>query len=176
MPQTISPFVPALWTNQTITLFHGTIEASVNSILNHIDVAKGKANRDFGRGFYTTTVLRQGQSWAWQQAQRQTGSFPKPLPAIVAFDVERSALAQLDLLWFVRGSYEASDFWSFVFHCRQGTSDHCRNDNQEWYDVVVGPVSASWKQRLAIYDADQISFHTQRAAALLDASNARRVL
>jgi hypothetical protein len=45
--------------------------------------------------------------------------------------------------------------------------------NGGWYDVVIGPVAASWRTRLTIYDADQISFHTPGAAALLNASNPR---
>ena len=39
-----------------------------------------------------------------------------------------------------------------------------------YYDVVYGPVSAFWQQRLAIQDVDQVSFHTERSITLLNRS------
>jgi hypothetical protein len=163
---------PPLWTNQPLTLYHGTLDIHIPSILQAVDVRFGRIGADFGPGFYTTTVDRQALSWAWQLAQRRPGS----VPAIVRFDVDRDASATLDCMWFVRGTFDADDFWSMVFSCRQGAAGHGRSANQGWYDVVVGPVAASWRQRLIIYDADQVSFHTPRAAQVLTMSNPRRVL
>ena len=91
------------------------------------------------------------------------------------FDVDRDSLAALQCVWFVRGSFDADDFWSLVFHCRAGEGHHARATNQGWYDVAIGPVAASWRQRLTIYDADQVSFHTGRAATLLNNSNPRSI-
>lgn len=162
MSQTISPFIPAQWTNQKITLFHGTIATHIPRLLQGIDVTKGNPQTDFGRGFYTTTVLRQAHSWAWQLAQRQAKAQPAPMPAVVAFDVDRNDLAGLEALWFVRGSFDADEFWGFIFHCRAGSPDHARGGAKKWYDLVIGPVAASWRQRLTIYDADQISFRRTR--------------
>jgi len=92
---------------------------------------------------------------------------------VLRFDVDREAIAPLDCLWFVRGGLAVTDFWSFVHHCRDGGATHGRTTNDGWYDVVAGPLVASWKQRLVVADADQISFHTPRAARVLDASRAQ---
>ena len=43
----------------TITLYHGTISA-----FDEIDVAKGKWNKDFGRGFYTSRDVRHAERLA----------------------------------------------------------------------------------------------------------------
>jgi hypothetical protein len=164
--------VPSIlkWTNQKASLYHGTLDIYVHLILGGIKVNKGRKYTDFGRGFYTTTVQRQAESWAWQLSQLRVGT----LPAVICFDVDRDELAKLDCLCFVRGSFDADDFWSFILHCRSGGTDHGRAI-LDWYDVVIGPVAAIWTQRLAIYDADQISFHTDKAADLLNKSNPRRV-
>ena len=39
-----------------ITLYHGS-----NQIFNSVDLSKSKDNRDFGRGFYLTTLRVQGK-------------------------------------------------------------------------------------------------------------------
>jgi hypothetical protein len=164
-------FAPINWTNQGLTLYHGTLDIHVQSIFSRVDVNNGRAHTDFGKGFYTTTVERQARAWAWQSSQRSGGA----LPAVIRFDVDRDSLAALQCLWFVRGGFDAEDFWSLIFHCRTGGSKYSRGTNQGWYDVVIGPVAASWRQRLAIYDADQISFHTDSAVNLLINSNPRRI-
>lgn len=165
------PSTPSIWTNHPLALYHGTVDRYVSSILSGIDVRKGRAHTDFGQGFYTTTVERQALSWAWQLSRRLPGT----LPAVIRFDVNRGDLADLESLWFVRGNFDAHDFWSLVFHCRTGGGPHGRVGIQDWYDVVIGPVAASWRQRQTIYDADQVSFHTVKAANLLNASNPRKI-
>jgi len=161
-------FTPPPWTNQSLVLFHGTLSVHVPSILAGVSVATGRPYTDFGRGFYTTTVKRQADAWAWQLAQRRPGT----VPAVIRFTVDRDQLAGLDGMWFVRGSYDADDYWGLVFHCRTTGGDHARGRvNGGWYDVVVGPVAASWRQRATLFDADQISFHTTAAERLVNASN-----
>ena len=166
------PYTPTTWTNQLLTLYHGTIDSSVTPILTGINVSLGSPNTDFGQGFYTTTVLRQAHTWAWERSLLMGGS----TPAVIQFDVDRDALAGLETLYFVLGNYSADDFWSLVFHCRTGKPPHARMIAGGRYDVVVGPVAASWKQQLLIADTDQISFHTPKAAAVLDSSAKRRVI
>ena len=171
MAAILPSFTPSSWTNQPLTLYHGTVDTYVNSILGGVKVSQGRAYTDFGRGFYTTTVERQALSWAWQLSQRLPGT----LPAVIRFDVKRDDLAHLECLWFVRGSFDADDFWSLVSHCRTRGSHHNRTTSQGWFDVVIGPVAASWRQRLTIYDADQVSFHTDLGANLLSNSNPRKI-
>jgi hypothetical protein len=163
---TASPLgAPAPWTNQSLILYHGTVRTHLSSLRAAIDVQQGRVRTDFGQGFYTTTWLEQAQLRAWQLSLRQGGA-----PVVLQLDVDREALASLDGLWFVRGGLMVEDFWSFVHHCRGGLARHGRSRNDGWYDLVAGPLVASWKQRLIVADADQISFHTARAARLLDAS------
>jgi hypothetical protein len=115
---------PVPWTNQPLTLYHGTMQRHVASILAGITLSSGRAYTDFGQGFYTTTVEQQARAWAWTLSQRARGY--GNLPAVVRFDVDRDSLAQLDCVWFVRGSLNADDFWSLVFHCRTGQAAHRR--------------------------------------------------
>jgi hypothetical protein len=156
----------APWTNQDLVLFHGTLNIHVLAILAGVNVSLGRPNTDFGQGFYTTTSLLQAKAWAWQLAVRRPGT----LPAVIQLTVGRDALAGLDSVWFVRGGWDADDFWSLVHHCRSTGGNHARAVKTGWYDVAVGPVAASWRQRLSIFDADQISFHTLAAQAVLNAS------
>ena len=162
---------PPDWTNQPLILYHGTVDRHVPSILNGVNVRQGRAHTDFGHGFYTTTLERQARTWASQASRHRRST----RPAVIRFDVDRDALADLECLWFVRGNFDVDDFWSLVFHCRGG-NNHARATNQGWYDVVIGPVVASWTQRMIFSDVDQISFHTSRAANLLNNSNPRRIL
>jgi hypothetical protein len=157
---------PPTWVNQDLVLFHGTINWFETAILTAIDVRKGLSDRDFGRGFYMTTSLAQARAWAWRTSQRYPGS----MPSIVSIAVDRDSLAKLESLSFVRGAVDAHDYWSFVRACRTSGTHHGRSTKQGWYDVVVGPVSRDWLILDAFPDADQFSFHTRRAANLLNRS------
>ena len=123
----------------------------------------GRPRTDFGRGFYTTTLLRQAQTWAFQTVQTDPGG----AAAVVAVEVDRNELAALEVLSFVRGDFDAEDFWSLVVHCRSGNPDHARA-NGGWYDVVAGPVASFWRQRLTISGVDQMSFHTAAAERVIN--------
>jgi hypothetical protein len=159
------------WQNPAVRLYHGTLETHVASLLAGVDVTRGRPAADFGRGFYTTTVLDQAAAWAEYLVERQLPG--QAHPAVVRFDVSRDALAPLETLWFVRGSRDANDFWTFIEHCRRGATAH--RAGGAWYDVVVGPVTQNWTFRLMMADSDQVSFHTARAAAILNASKRLKV-
>jgi hypothetical protein len=160
----------ASWTNQAIVLYHGTLDLHVASIRTAVTVLLGRSHTDFGQGFYTTTVENQARLWAWQLALRKGTIHPGCRAAVVRFDVPRDDLAGLDAVWFVRGLPDATDFWSLVSHCRTGGATHGRAAAPGWYDVAIGPVAASWRRRIAFPDMDQISFHTPKAAGILDTS------
>ena len=167
----LPPSVPPTWNNQKLVLYHGTIDSEAAGIVTQVDISKGRKYTDFGRGFYTTTILRQAKSWAWTRSQRKPGS----KPAVVCLEIERDALAELQSLWFVCGSFDSDDFWSLIFHCRSGKGPHGRTAHTiPEYDVVIGPAASSWKQRLAIHDADQVSFHTPAAEKLLNGPQCNR--
>jgi hypothetical protein len=158
---------PPAWNNDRMTLFHGTDDESARHIRLGIDLSRCRPNRDFGRGFYTTTARRQAEYWAYGRA----GSMAPPRsPAIVAFEVELEQLADMETLIFIRGDFDAESFWGLVFHCREGARDHGRQRNGGWYDVVAGPVATDWQQREVFANRDQFSFHTPAGVALLDRS------
>src|SRR2546426_6886353 len=91
------------WRNKDLVLYHGTIEKYRASIVHGIDVTRGRVDLDFGQGFYTTTFERQAVSWAWIKSQREPGS----TPVVLRFQVARDSLAQLESMWFIRGTATA---------------------------------------------------------------------
>jgi hypothetical protein len=159
-------YPPPRWSNAPVRLYHGTTERDARAIIAGEVSVTGRDKTDFGPGFYTTTLERQARTWA----HRRAGNRAHTPSAVVAIDVDREALASLEILAFVRGDYDAEDFWSFVMHCRSGAMDHGRAAAHGQYDVVAGPVSAMWAQRLAIQGVDQVSFHTRAAERVLNSS------
>jgi len=167
------PFQPPPWDGERVTLYHGTVERHAASVLAGIDLRLARARQDFGQGFYTTTLARQAIFWADRLARSPRRS---DRPAVIAFDVPLDDLARLDMLAFVRGEFEADRFWSLVWSCRMYGTDHGRASNGGWYDVVIGPVAASWQQRAPMAGYEQLSFHTARAVSLLNRSRSWREL
>jgi hypothetical protein len=157
---------PPTWTNQDVVLYHGTVETHADTILHAVLVGMGRERCDFGRGFYTTTNVKQARIWASQISLQRFAA----RPVVIWFEVSRDRLAALDILWFVRGQSDAADYWSLVIHCRGGGKGHSRLTNEGWYDVVAGPLAAVWQQRRTISHYDQVGFHTDRAAAVLNTS------
>lgn len=154
--------------SDVLPLWHGCMDSDrINITNNGIDLSFCRPNVDFGRGFYTTTLRRQAEQWAWQRHFEQQQTSP---PVVLEFLVSRRRLARLLSLFFVNGDYDSCDYWSLVQHCRQSTPQlvrHHRGPQNGWYDVVSGPVAAMWRQRVAMAGADQVSFHTTQAVKLL---------
>jgi hypothetical protein len=163
-PIVVYPAPP--WTNQDIILYHGTVEVSAEAIKKSgVKLAMARHHTDFGPGFYTTTLRRQAVMWA-----RQKAALRRLPAAVLRIVVSRDDLAALQTLAFVRGDFNAKDYWSLVHHCRGGKPDHARSGSGKLYDVVYGPVAAFWAQRATVYGADQVSFHTRAATNCLDPS------
>jgi hypothetical protein len=157
---------PVAWQNQDLILYHGTRFHYAEEIIRAgIKLSVCSPLTDFGRGFYTTTLLPQAMKWSAQLSERNN----ETVGGILEYRVKREDLAQLDILWFTftTTSEEFSNFWSFVFHCRDGNEWHKQNGTMLYYDVVVGPVADKWKDKFLIEDADQVSFHTDKAASIL---------
>lgn len=162
-----------VWSNQDLLLFHGTtIHAARNIVAEGVDVAIGKPDRDFGRGFYCTSSEVQAREWADIKAARSSEA-----AAVVRFEMPRQVLGELRALVFIRATANAADFWSFVQFCRSGGVAHGKVSGSP-YDVVYGPVALNWftsafkiKQ-----DSDQISFHTTAAQRALNLNAGRSIL
>jgi hypothetical protein len=163
------PGIPP-WTDQDIELYHGTLQVHVASLVIAVDVTRGASLKDFGRGFYTTTNRAKALQWANTFVARWSGQ-----AAVLRFRVSRNDLANLETLAFVRGDQNAIDYWSFVQYCRTGGQEHNRLQTL-WYDVVIGPVTGTWDRQTVIPDADQISFHTRNAEAVLNNSAKVQIL
>ena len=161
------------WTNGPLVLYHGTTDDAASAIkkparawAHGIDLDLCKPFRDFGRGFYLTTVLRQAESWADRKFRQHPKSKKTACSAVLRFEVDRNQLAPLLSLCFVTESAGLnSDYWDFVQHCRKRRTTHLLQENKN-YDVVFGPVSLG-RQRFVIKDADQVSFHTEAALKIL---------
>jgi len=162
-----------------VILWHGTLKKHAGNIQNNgIDPRIGRANVDFGLGFYTTTFEWQARQWA-EDAFRRSYKYgqPKDPPAVLMFKVDIDALAPLENLSFVRGSPDNDLFWSFIVHCRSSTPVLVQTHRphfaapRDWFDVVSGPVVAAWIHgaRKIIRGFDQFSFHTDASAAVLNA-------
>jgi len=163
------------WQNPDIVLYHGTLAKDAGNIQqNGVDLSHCRPDKDFGRGFYTTTLLAQAVAFADTKSANNTGSSA----AVIKFTVNRIALAKLKSLAFIRGTVDpaspannAIDYWSFVAHCRRGDRSHPVTD--EDYDVVYGPVARTWfgpARSRTEPGWDQISFHTKAAASILNQS------
>jgi len=170
MNQTIIPISQPwpVWTNGPIHLYHGTILSHVQSILaNGIDVTRGSAVTDFGRGFYTTTDEENAGAWSRRRARKWNAE-----AAVIRLTLSRNALSKLENIVFVRSEVSAVDYWSFVATCRSG-SPH-RPETADFYDVAYGPVAKAWwgaSNSMTWAEYDQISFHTRTAQDMLNDSS-----
>jgi len=151
---------PPPWKNQDLTLFHGTLNTHVDSILAGIDPQKMDADADFGKGFYTTTNRIQARRFAEYVALRDFGE-----PAVIEFAIGRDELAEFEPLFFVLANRHSHDFWNLIESCRAygGTN----RGLGRWYDIVIGPVARNFEARRAWPSYDQISFHSDRVYELL---------
>lgn len=183
MASSAPPF--SAWTanNTHLPLYHGCVNTSAAKIRAGVGVRIGSAHVDFGCGFYTTTRFDQAEEWARERYwDKYPLGNPADPPAVVKFVVPLAEMAGLNSQPFVRGDATNTTFWSFVSHCRSGSSHAhpIRIAPDDWYDMVVGPV-ASWPPKagrplycLGSYNGtdweayDQFSFHTAAAAAMLN--------
>jgi hypothetical protein len=177
------PWCGAAEPGETVRLWHGCTSVEAANILRFgVDPTRGRWDTDFGQGFYTTTWREQAEFWAWERyylTPLAPGAAPTFLfPVVIGFQVNRQLLGDLQTLAFAGGDFDAEGFWSLVQHCRKSQLRVKINNHkctgfaapiiQNWYDIAVGPVAAFWRQRVAMDDADQVSFHTLNAARLLD--------
>jgi len=149
-----------------MTLFHGS-----NQDFTAVDLTKSKDRRDFGRGFYTTTIKEQAMQWGFNMFNRLGGS------GIYLYTFEFSPSADLKSKQFPEISNEWFDFI---------LSNRNIGGLQHDYDYVQGPVAndrivftitgfidglytrEEAMQRLRYNKTnDQVSLHTEKAVSLL---------
>jgi hypothetical protein len=140
-------------------------------LIESVDLSKSKNKRDFGKGFYTTTIKEQAISWAEAVFDRYggTGKF------IYEFDFETNN--DLKIKEFKEANKEWLEFIS---------SNRSIGEVQHDFDIAIGPVANDRTNRtIALYIAgiytaemalellkynklnDQVSFHTKKSLSFL---------
>jgi hypothetical protein len=103
-----------------------------------IDLSKCRPNKDFGRGFYLTTIKDQAKNMARRTVNIYGG---KPCITEYSFDEQLLHEKNINLKYFLHPSEE----WAmFVINNRNRkfqniSSLECNSDNK--YDIVFGPVA-----------------------------------
>lgn len=114
-------------------LFHGS-----NVAIDMIDFTKCRPYKDFGKGFYLTTIKEQAEKMATRVARIYGG-----YPCVTVFDFDESALIVTDINNRVFQT-PTKDWALFVINNRnrnyQPISNlECNLDNK--YDLVIGPIA-----------------------------------
>jgi len=154
-------------------LYHGS-----NHDFNSVDLSKSKDRRDFGRGFYTTTIKEQAQQWGFNIYNRLGGD------GIFLYEFEFSPSPDLLSKRFP----EISDEW-FDFVMANRTTGGLQHN----FDFIQGPVANDKTfltitgfldgifsreealQRLRYSKSnDQVSLHTEKAVSMLALKDKRK--
>ena len=148
------------------TLYHGS-----NTVFQSISLEKSRNRRDFGRGFYTTTVREQAEQWAASLYKRYGGDGKelyvfkyKENPELKVMTYEGLTIEWLDMV----------------------KENRILGELQHDFDIVRGPVAndntmptialyvdgtlnaeATLAQLAFLKANDQVSFHTERAVKAL---------
>jgi hypothetical protein len=161
-----------------VKLFHGS-----NTDIAKIDLTMCKPFKDFGKGFYLTTLRDQAERMAARTARIFGG---EPIISIFEFDNKTDELS-------VKQFPKPSEDWArFVINNRNRnylnfSSSECNHDTK--YDIVIGPVAnddlvllfrqfengyinIDTLRKEMIYKelSNQYSFHTEKAVAMLKRS------
>lgn len=147
-------------------VYHGTA-----TDFSTIDLMESRGHRDFGRGFYTTTIFDQAAAWAKNVFTRYGGA---------GQFVKVYALEALDGLKVKRFEGMSREWLDFV------KENRVKGGVQHDYDVVIGPVANDNTMRTIMFYIsgvytvemaleqlrffkvnDQVSFHTTRALSRL---------
>ena len=160
-------------------LYHGS-----NIEITEIDLSKCRPFKDFGKGFYLTTLKEQ----AWAMAKRTVRIYKLGSPCLTEYCFDDTILDDSRLI-IKRFSEPDLDWARFVvnnrnYNFRDIASPECNTDGK--YDIVTGPVAnddiaalinvyltgilsdEALAKELTFRDlSEQISFHTQRSISCL---------
>lgn len=116
-----------------MVLYHGS-----NTKVDEIDLSKCRKYKDFGQGFYCTTIKKQAEFMAERVEKREGGT-----KIVNTFELDESIFEdkELNIKKFDKPSKE----WAtFILNNRDRDfkdigSKECNTDNK--YDLVIGPVA-----------------------------------
>jgi hypothetical protein len=147
-------------------VYHGT-----NCLFDQIDLSKSKKHRDFGIGFYTTTLIPQAEIWARYTKDRRNGGES----CIYEYLFQPTDDLQIKVFDAI-----SVDWLDFIAQNRRSSS------LAHQFDVVIGPVAdddtmttvirymaGTYTQQEALErlrfkkTTNQVSFHTQQAVNCL---------
>lgn len=147
-------------------VYHGT-----DCLFDAVDLGKSKDRRDFGKGFYTTTIPAQAESWAAAMRSRRGSASAYVYEYGLALDdglrVRRFDGLTIEWLDFIKANRSLGG----VQHSFDVVMGPVANDNtlltvNRYIAGVYSPEEAL--RRLAYFKAnDQVSLHTDRAVAAL---------
>jgi len=149
-----------------LILYHGS-----NCNFDKVDISKSKDRRDFGKGFYTTTLCEQAEDWAGALFDRYKGD------GIFVYELELELTGEL----LVKRFDGLSEEWLLMVQ-----KNRTLGGIQHNFDIVQGPVANDKTARtIALYIAgiidaneaikrlqsnrinDQVSLHTSAALSRL---------
>lgn len=110
-----------------LKLYHGS-----NVRIERIDLSVGHINKDFGKGFYLTTIKGQAEA----MAKRKARLFIDAVPIVTEFVFDDSSLSDKELN--VKIFDGVSEEWAdFIFENRRASETGFRHN----YDIIIGPVA-----------------------------------
>ena len=121
--------------SNSVTLYHGTIYE-----FDRIDITKGKGNKDFGRGFYTSRDIRHAERLAVRNKNIEEERFAlrgmkkNVTPWLYTFDFDLGHLATFKVKKFTVADRE---WMRFVVLNRESKSIIQEHE----YDLVIGPTA-----------------------------------
>ena len=149
-----------------LILYHGS-----NCNFDEVDISKSKDKRDFGKGFYTTTLREQAEDWAEALFDRYKGD------GVFIYELELELAGELS----VKKYDGLSEEWLLMVQ-----KNRTLGGIQHKFDIVQGPVANDKTARtIALYIAEiinaneaierlrynrannQVSFHTPAAISHL---------
>lgn len=127
-----------------LELYHGS-----NVAIDKIDLSKGHINKDFGKGFYLTTLPQQAMEMAKRKARQFLDA--KPIVTTFLFDENELTSGELNVKMF----HTVSEEWAmFILQNRKASRTGFHHD----YDIVVGPVADdSVVQQLDLFEMGLIT-------------------
>lgn len=109
-----------------MNLYHGT-----NTPFEHIELAKSRPNKDFGKGFYLSADLQQATEMAEHKCLQEGG-----LPIVQTYQFDEHLLTG-ETLKVLRFDCYCEEWVRFILKNRTNrASEPCHN-----YDIVVGPIA-----------------------------------
>jgi hypothetical protein len=154
-------------------LYHGS-----NQNFDSVDLLKSKNRRDFGRGFYTTTIKEQALQWAYNMFNRFGGDgvFLYEFEFSPSVDIKSKVFSNICDEWFdFILSNRASDVLQHDFDFVQGpvANDKTILTITGFIDGLFTREEAMKRLRYAKTN-DQVSLHTERAVSLLKLLDKRK--